>query len=138
MTGTLLTRTCRGRECDMWLALGSYWGGIKMRSWIRKPGSYARDTTLSSLASRQTRLSHCDEDHSLSDVEKYYYLFVCSTSAAEAGTAHIRYGGALNKINGPIFDSEGKPLMAGGHAVDGRKATPGRARRSIRPARLRL
>ena len=101
---------------DMWLALGSFWSGIKMRKLDPKTGKLSReDITLYSLASRRPLEPPAIEAPFIVRREKYYYLFVSFDFCCRGKDSSYKIMvGRSNKIIGPYFDRDGKPLMAGG------------------------
>jgi len=101
---------------DVWLAFGSFWGGIKMRKLDPKTGKLSRsDTTLYSLASRRPLAPPAIEAPSIVRHEKYYYLFVSFDFCCRGKDSSYKIMvGRSKKITGPYFDRDGKPLMAGG------------------------
>jgi arabinan endo-1,5-alpha-L-arabinosidase len=101
---------------DIWLALGSFWGGIKLRKLDPKTGKLSRsDTTLYSLASRRPLEPPAIEAPSIVRHEKYYYLFVSFDFCCRGKDSSYKIMvGRSKKITGPYFDRDGKPLMAGG------------------------
>ena len=101
---------------DIWLAMGSFWGGIKMRKLDPKTGKLSReDTKLYSLASRRPLEPPAIEAPSIVRHEKYYYLFVSFDLCCRGKDSSYKIMvGRSNKITGPYFDRDGKALGAGG------------------------
>ena len=101
---------------DVWLAFGSFWGGIKMRKLDPKTGKLSRsDTTLYSLASRRPLEPPAVEAPSIVRHEKYYYLFVSFDFCCRGKDSTYKIMvGRSKKITGPYLDRDSKPLMAGG------------------------
>ncbi len=105
-----------GENGDMWLALGSFWGGIKMRRLDPKTGKLSQeDTSLYSLASRRPLEPPAIEAPFIVRHKKYYYLFVSFDFCCRGKDSSYKITvGRSNKITGPYFDRDGKPMMAGG------------------------
>jgi arabinan endo-1,5-alpha-L-arabinosidase len=101
---------------DMWLAFGSFWGGIKMRKLDQSTGKLSReDSTLYSLASRRPLEPPAIEAPFIVRHEKYYYLFVSFDFCCRGRDSSYRIMvGRSDKIIGPYFDRDGKALMSGG------------------------
>jgi arabinan endo-1,5-alpha-L-arabinosidase len=100
----------------MWLALGSFWGGIKMRRLDPRTGKLSRaDTTLYSLASRRPLRPPAIESPSIVRRDGYYYLFVSFDLCCRGkdSTYNIRVGRSRS-ITGPYLDRDGRPMMEGG------------------------
>lgn len=96
-----------------WLALGSFWTGIKLQRVDSATGKLAAaDTTLYALASRG---GGPIEAPAIVYHAGYYYLFVsfdiCCKGASS--TYKIMVGRAKN-ITGPYADAGGKPMAEGG------------------------
>jgi arabinan endo-1,5-alpha-L-arabinosidase len=103
-------------EGGMWLAVGSFWGGIKMRRLDPETGKLSEtDTTLYSLASRWPLQPPAVEAPFIVRKNGFYYLFVSFDRCCRGkeSTYHIRVGRS-QKITGPYIDREGKPMMEGG------------------------
>jgi len=100
----------------IWLAMGSFWGGIKMRKLDPKTGKLSQeDATLYSLASRRPLEPSAIEAPSIVRHKKYYYLFVSFDLCCRGKDSSYKIMvGRSNKITGPYFDRDGKALMAGG------------------------
>lgn len=103
------------RDGNLWLALGSFWSGIKLRRLDPETGKpSAQDPALHSLASRP-EAPHAIEAPFIIYREPYYYLFVsfdfCCRGAES--TYHIRVGRSPS-ITGPYVDREGIPMLEGG------------------------
>ena len=101
---------------EMWLAMGSFWGGIKMRRLDSKTGKLSQeDTRLYSLASRRPLEPPAIEAPFIVRRKKYYYLFVSFDFCCRGKESSYKIMvGRSNKIIGPYFDRDGKPLMEGG------------------------
>jgi len=100
----------------MWLAFGSFWGGIKMRRLDSETGKLsARDTTLYSLASRRPLQPPAIEAPSIVRKGKFYYLFV-SVDLCCRGTesTYKILVGRSREIRGPYRDRDGRSMMEGG------------------------
>ena len=101
---------------DVWLAFGSFWGGIKMLKLDPKTGKLSRsDATLYSLASRRPLEPPAIEAPSIVRHEKYFYLFLSFDFCCRGKDSSYKIiVGRSKKITGPYFDRDGKPLLAGG------------------------
>ena len=101
---------------DMWLALGSFWGGIKMRKLDPNTGKLSReDITLYSLANRRPLEPPAIEAPFIVRHDKSYYLFVSFDLCCRGKDSTYKIMvGRSNKIIGPYFDRDGKRLTAGG------------------------
>jgi arabinan endo-1,5-alpha-L-arabinosidase len=100
----------------MWLALGSFWGGIKMRRLDPATGKLSsEDSALYSLASRRPLRPPAIESPSIVRRGRHYYLFVSFDLCCRGkdSTYNIRVGRS-NRITGPYRDREGKAMMEGG------------------------
>lgn len=100
----------------MWLAFGSFWGGIKMRRLDPASGMLSgEDTTLYSLASRRPLTPPAIEAPFIVRKNGYYYLFVSFDRCCRGkdSTYKIMVGRA-REVTGPYLDREGKPMMEGG------------------------
>ena len=112
-----------------WLALGSFWGGIKLRKLDQSTGKLSsQDQTLYSLARRPT--PGAIEAPNIIRKNDYYYLFVSFDFCCRGkdSTYNIRVGRA-RRLTGPYIDRSGKPMMEGGGTLvvagAGRWAGPG-------------
>ncbi len=96
-----------------WLAFGSFWDGIKMRSLDRRTGMLsAEDTTLYSLASRG---GASIEGASIVRHGSYYYLFESLDYCCRGIQSDYRVVvGRAASITGPYADRAGTPMLAGG------------------------
>lgn len=112
----------------LWLAFGSFWGGIKMIQLDPATGKrIAPDSPIYSLAHYASIEAPFIYHH-----EGYYYLFVnwgmCCRGANS--TYNIRVGRS-QKITGPYLDKDGKDLLVGGGSLlaetDGPFIGPGHA-----------
>jgi arabinan endo-1,5-alpha-L-arabinosidase len=100
-----------------WLALGSFWTGIKLRAIDSATGKLASsDPTLYALASRPGNTAI--EGAFITYRSGYYYLFVSFDFCCRgvASTYNIRVGRAEH-ITGPYADREGKPMLDGGGSL---------------------
>ena len=100
----------------MWLAMGSFWSGIKMRRLDPNTGKLSQlDTTMYSLASRRPLEPPAIEAPAIVRHGEYYYLFVSFDFCCRGkdSSYKIMVGRSTN-VTGPYFDRAGKPLMAGG------------------------
>ena len=111
-----------------WLAFGSFWDGIKMRSLDPVTGLLNKqDTTLYNLASRG---GGAIEAASVVQHGKYFYLFASfdRCCAGLSSTYRIMVGRAQT-VTGPYTDKAGVPMMKGGgtqlQASQGRFIGPG-------------
>src|SRR6266480_5998424 len=100
----------------MWLAMGSFWGGIKIRRLDPKTGKLSQlDPTLYSLASRRPLEPPAIEAPTIVRHGKHYYLLVSFDFCCRGKDSSYKIMvGRSSKITGPYFDRAGKPLMAGG------------------------
>lgn len=122
-------------EGGMWLALGSFWGGIKMRRLDAETGKLSsKDTTLYSLASRRPLQPPAIESPSIVRRGRYYYLFVSFDLCCRGrdSTYNIRVGRS-DRITGPYRDREGNPMMEGGGTllIEGTNAWRGPGGQSV-------
>lgn len=101
---------------NMWLACGSFWGGIKLRRLDSKTGKpLAKDTTLYSLASRRPLDPPAIEAPAIVRHENYYYLFVSFDFCCRGKNSSYKIMvGRSRKITGPYFDQNGKAMLEGG------------------------
>jgi arabinan endo-1,5-alpha-L-arabinosidase len=100
----------------MWLALGSFWDGIKLRRLDPATGKLSdKDTTLYSLASRRPLKPPAIESPFIVRHGRDYYLFASFDLCCrgKASTYNIRVGRA-RRITGPYRDREGRPMQEGG------------------------
>lgn len=98
-----------------WLALGSYWSGIKLRKLDPTTGKVAADDeTLYPLAQRFTANGSI-EGAFIVRRDSYFYLFVSFDYCCRGveSNYNVRVGRA-ESITGPYADREGKALLAGG------------------------
>lgn len=106
---------------NVWLAWGSFWGGIKMRRIDPATGKLsADDPTMYSLAARP-RVPPIDGSVEAPFIVRhggFWYLFVsfdrCCRGAES--TYHVVAGRARD-IRGPYVDKAGTPMMDGGGSV---------------------
>jgi arabinan endo-1,5-alpha-L-arabinosidase len=100
----------------MWLAFGSFWGGIKLRRLDPETGLLSRqDPTLYSLAGRRPLRPPAIESPFLVRHHRYYYLFVSFDLCCRGkdSTYNIRFGRS-DRITGPYRDQDGRPMLEGG------------------------
>ncbi|KAG9094502.1 hypothetical protein FRC06_010738 [Ceratobasidium sp. 370] len=93
-----------------WLALGSWWTGIKLISLVPSTGKPA-SSTVYALAKRSNGI----EGANLVKNGAYYYLFTSwdRCCAGLSSTYNVRVGRATN-VTGPYVDQAGLALMSGG------------------------
>lgn len=104
------------RDGSVWLVMGSYWSGIKIRRLDRKTGRLAEDApTLHSLARRPDARPPSIEGAYLVRHGDFYYLFVSFGSCMRGAHSdyHIRVGRSRS-VTGPYADRDGRPMMEGG------------------------
>jgi len=96
-----------------WLALGSFWTGIKMQRIDSSTGKLsATDTKLYSLASRG---GGPIEAPAIVYRDGYYYLFVSFDFCCRGVNSTYKIVvGRSQAITGPYVDRDGKPMMQGG------------------------
>jgi len=101
---------------NMWLAWGSFWGGIKMGRVDPITGKLsARDRTIYSLASRLPLQPPAIEAPAIVRQGKYFYLFVSLDMCCRGKESTYKIAvGRSRKITGPYEDQDGKPMMEGG------------------------
>ena len=99
-----------------WLALGSFWGGIKLRKLNAQTGKLSSEhTMLYSLASRQPLQPPAIEAPSIVRHDNYYYLFVSFDLCCKGKDSTYRIMvGRANKVTGPYLDRDGKSMLTGG------------------------
>jgi arabinan endo-1,5-alpha-L-arabinosidase len=104
------------KDGGMWLALGSFWSGIKLRRLDAATGKPSRkDTTLYSLASRRPLDPPAIEAPFIVRRGDYYYLFVSFDRCCRGRESTYKIMvGRSRKITGPYLDKRGKPMMEGG------------------------
>lgn len=116
------------KDGSQWLALGSFWSGIKLRRLESETGKLSTvDTKTYSLAAR-ARPENAEpskpglppdwqavEAPFLVAHEGYYYLFVSWDLCCRGvkSSYHIMVGRARS-VTGPYLDKKGKPLSSGG------------------------
>jgi arabinan endo-1,5-alpha-L-arabinosidase len=118
----------------MWLAFGSFWDGIKMRSIDPETGKLsAADTKLYSLATRRPSQTAIEAPYVVHH-QNYYYLFVSFDRCCRGkdSTYKIMVGRA-NEPTGPYVDRDGKPMLEGGGTLlmEGNDAWKGPGGQSI-------
>lgn len=101
---------------NMWLAWGSFWGGIKMRRIDPATGKLSdHDSTIYSLASRRPLQPPAIEAPAIVRRGKYYYLFVSLDMCCRGKDSTYKIAvGRSRTITGPYEDRDGKPMMSGG------------------------
>jgi arabinan endo-1,5-alpha-L-arabinosidase len=119
---------------NVWLAFGSFWGGIKMRRIDAATGKLsAEDETLYALAWRP-ETPHAIEAPFMIHRDGYYYLFVSFDHCCRGAdsTYHIRVGRSAD-VTGPYLDREGTPMLEGGGtvAVPGTERWPGSGHNAV-------
>lgn len=104
------------QQGKVWLAMGSYWSGIKLRLLDPQTGHLsAKDGELYSLARRTDVDPPALEGAYIVWHEGFYYLFV-SFDRCHLGVEsnyNIRVGRA-RQVTGPYVDRAGRPLMDSG------------------------
>ncbi len=115
-------------EDRVWLAWGSFWGGIKMRRLDPLSGKLSpEDTTLHSLASRPRTppIGGSIEAPFLVKRGEFWYLFAsfdrCCRGAQSTYNVVV---GRSHKITGPYVDRSGKPMTEGGGTLVLEATTP--------------
>jgi arabinan endo-1,5-alpha-L-arabinosidase len=105
-------------ERNVWLAWGSFWGGIKLRRLdpaTGKPSS--ADTTLHTLSARP-RVPPIDgsvEAPTIVRHDGWWYLFVSFDRCCRgAESSYHVVVGRSRRVTGPYVDREGKPMTEGG------------------------
>ncbi len=98
----------------LWLAFGSYWRGIFLTELDPQTGlRISSNAPLYQLAWNSSIEASCLTRHG-----KYYYLFVNWGQCCRGtnSTYEVRVGRS-EKVTGPYFDREGKPLTEGGGSL---------------------
>lgn len=112
----------------MWLALGSFWSGIKLVQVDPETGKrISPDSPIHSLAGHETIEAPCLCQHG-----EYFYLFVnwgfCCRGTNS--TYNIRVGRS-DSVTGPFVDRDGRDMLHGGGSLflgcEGRFVGPGHA-----------
>ena len=100
---------------DQWLAMGSFWSGIKMRKLDPESGKLSsKDTTMYSLASRRPLQPPAIEAPFIVQHGGRYYLFVSVDLCCRGKESTYRIMvGRADRITGPYADRAGKPMMEG-------------------------
>jgi len=100
----------------MWLAFGSFWGGIKMRRLDPATGKLSdKDTTLYSLASRRPLQPPAIEAPFIVRKGKFYYLFVSVDLCCRGKESTYKIlVGRSKDIRGPYKDRDGRSMIDGG------------------------
>jgi arabinan endo-1,5-alpha-L-arabinosidase len=104
-------------ENHPWLAMGSYWTGIKLRRLDDSTGALSRaDTKLYDLAARGK--GGAIEAPFIVRHDGFYYLFVSFDQCCRGvdSTYNIRVGRS-KAVTGPYADREGKPMLEGGATI---------------------
>lgn len=101
-----------------WLALGSFWSGLKLRKLDPATGKPSSDdTTLYPLADRRHGPDHTDAIEAPFIIRHgdYYYLFASFDRCCQgaASTYNVRVGRA-KEITGPYLDRAGQSMLEGG------------------------
>jgi arabinan endo-1,5-alpha-L-arabinosidase len=116
------------RDNRLWLAVGSYWTGIKLVELNPQTGlRIGQDSPMYSLAWNRSIEAAC-----LSSFEKNYYLFVNWGQCCRGtnSTYEIRVGRSAN-VTGPYLDRTGKDMLQGGGSLfagsSGQRIGPGHA-----------
>ncbi|HEU4388787.1 MAG TPA: arabinan endo-1,5-alpha-L-arabinosidase [Blastocatellia bacterium] len=101
---------------DQWLAMGSFWSGIKMRQLDRETGKLStRNTTMYALASRRPLQPPAIEAPFIVRHDGRYYLFVSVDLCCRGKNSTYRIMvGRADHVTGPYADKDGKAMMQGG------------------------
>jgi len=112
----------------VWLAWGSFWGGIKMRRVDPLTGTLSTtDTTLHSLSSRprEQPIGGAVEAPFIVRHDEYWYLFVsfdrCCRGAQSTYNVVV---GRSHDVTGPYVDKSGTPMTEGGGTLVIEATTP--------------
>ncbi|HZS03599.1 MAG TPA: arabinan endo-1,5-alpha-L-arabinosidase [Blastocatellia bacterium] len=120
---------------NQWLALGSFWGGLKMRRLDPETGKLSdKDQTLYSLASRRPLKPPAIEAPAIARHGRYYYLFASVDLCCRGRDSTYKIVvGRAEKITGPYLDKDGKPMTEGGGTllVEGNAAWRGPGGQSV-------
>jgi arabinan endo-1,5-alpha-L-arabinosidase len=105
-------------ERNVWLAWGSFWGGIKLRRLDPATGKPSpADTTLHTLSARP-RVPPIDgsvEAPTIVRRDGWWYLFVSFDRCCRGAESSYRVVvGRSRRVTGPYVDREGTPMTAGG------------------------
>lgn len=98
-----------------WMAIGSYWSGIKLFK-LDASGHIARDDQPRSIAARPK--STAVEAAFVTFRDGFYYLWVSFDMCCQGAksTYNTRVGRSRN-VEGPYFDRDGKSMLEGGGTV---------------------
>lgn len=104
------------QQGQLWLAVGSYWSGIKLVRLDPVTGKLLEGAKMHSLAERpveQAVEAPCIIHHG-----EYYYLFASFDQCCRGvnSTYNLRVGRS-QKITGPYVDDQDKPMLEGGGRV---------------------
>jgi len=96
-----------------WLALGSFWSGIKLIRLDAATGKPAASPTVYALAAKPS--PDAEEGAGITYHDGYYYLFVSVDNCCRgiSSTYHIQVGRSTS-ITGPYLDAAGTDMMNGG------------------------
>lgn len=134
-----------GDQGTPWLALGSYWYGIKVARLNADLTALAQPEEWSTVAARERywKLEETDPGNDLSSAVEspflfkkngQYYLFAswdqCCSGVNSTSKVVV---GRSDKITGPYLDKEGQPMRFGGGSlvVGGNKSWPGVGHNSV-------
>ncbi|HEX8550011.1 MAG TPA: arabinan endo-1,5-alpha-L-arabinosidase [Abditibacteriaceae bacterium] len=105
---------------QLWMAIGSFWSGIKLLRLDSSTGKPAKDAALISIASRPLSegIHGSIEGASIIRRGKFYYLFVSFDFCCRGilSTYNIRIGRS-SSITGPYLDRDGRAMNDGGGSL---------------------